>query len=288
MGAAETSDHTYGGSAAEEFISGDTKDSALAPTWSSLQSQFDVGLSTTSIALSTGAPQTVPVTVWASGRPMAVSASITSGAGSWSVAPATCALPAGAECTIDVDWNPLDGSSSTGILTVTGPKGARTITLSAPLQPGQRADLAAAVGRHTLHGASSTVLTGTLTDAATGAPLAGREVTVETRTADRTTWVHGATTATTSSGVGPAAGPAPCQHLVQTRCCGRRRLSGCDQQGDRCRRTADSHDCCEAHTRLARINRRVQADVHSPPAPARGSGFSNAYTGTGGPCIAAG
>ena len=200
MGAAETSDDTYGGSAAEEFISHDTKNSVLSPTWSSLQAQFAVGLSRSTIALSTGAAQTVPVTVWASGVAMDVTAAVTAGAGAWSVSPSSCPLSAGAECTLAVAWNPLDGSSATGTLTVTGPNGARTISLSAPLQPGQRAHLAVAAGRPTVRGTSSTVVTGVLTDAATSAPLAGREVTIESRVAGATGWVRGSTSDSTSAG----------------------------------------------------------------------------------------
>jgi hypothetical protein len=200
MGAAETPDTTYGGSIAEEYISGDNKDSALSPLWTAVQSQFPVGLSTSSVSLPTAAAQTVPVTAWASGVDMDLTAAITTGAGAWTVTPASCDLAAGAECTLTVGWNPQAVPSTSGVLTVTGPNGPRTIALTAPGQSAPLAHLSAAGAVHTATGGASTVISGQLTDAASSAPLSGTLVTVQNRPAGRTVWTNGASSLTSVSG----------------------------------------------------------------------------------------
>lgn len=200
MGAAEVTSATYGGSAAEEFISEDSTDSPLAPQWSSFQTEFPVGLSRTAISLPSGGAQTVPVTVWASGVDMSVTAAVTSGAGAWSVSPPSCDLPAGSECTLTVGWNPQAGSPLTGMVTVTGPNGAQNISLSAPGTSTPQAALTSAAGHRTVIGGASTVITGTLTDAATHAPLAGHQVTVSSESAGAKSWTTIGSAQTTTAG----------------------------------------------------------------------------------------
>jgi hypothetical protein len=199
MGAAEVSDPTYGGSSAEEFISGDHKDSALSPTWSTIQKLFPVGLSTTSITLATATAQSVPVTAWASGVDMNVTAAVTAGAGAWSVSPTSCPLSAGSECTLNVQWDPQAGSATSGIVTVTGPNGARYITLAAPGSV-RSAALSASATKRIVVGGASTVVTGSLTDLVTDVPLAGHEIAVERRRAGQSSWTIYRTVDTSPSG----------------------------------------------------------------------------------------
>lgn len=201
MGAAEVADKRFGGSAAEEFISRDNQDAALAPRWAKLRARFQVGLSRTSVHLSTGTSQVVPITAWASGEDMNVSAAVTAGTGAWSVFPDSCQLAAGSSCMLNVWWNPQAGSASNGTLSVTGPNGVRKVALKAPLQPGQRAHLSAGVAPTTLEGAtSSTSVSGVLTDVATGHPLSGRVITVERHPIGTTSWTKGSTSKTSKSG----------------------------------------------------------------------------------------
>jgi hypothetical protein len=205
MGAAETTADPDHGSIAEEFISGDNKDTALDPTWASLQSLFPVGLSTTSLAVSNTVAQTVPITAWASGVAMNVTADVTAGAGAWSVSPASCALAAGEQCTLDVTWDPASGSATTGTLAVTGPNGTRDVTLVAssgtpPPPPPPTADLAAAATQPTVVGGASRNITGRLTDANSDLPLVGHPVIVEARPAGTPSWIVGGTSETTAAG----------------------------------------------------------------------------------------
>jgi hypothetical protein len=197
MGAAEVSDPMYGGSSAEEFISGDHKDSPLTPKWSAIQALFPVGLSTTAVALSTSTAQTVPITAWASGLDMDVTATVTAGASAWSVSPPSCSLSAGTECTVDVHWDA--GPATSGILTVTGPNGAQYVTLTAPGSV-RSAALGVSAAKPVVVGGAATVVNGTLTDLATADPLAGREVAIERRRAGQSTWTTVRTVTTSASG----------------------------------------------------------------------------------------
>jgi hypothetical protein len=200
MGAAETADPTFGGSIAEEFISRDNKDTPLSPQWSAVQAQFPVGLSTTSVSLSTSAAQMVPVSAWASGVAMNLTAAITSGASSWSVSPGSCDLAAGAECTLTVGWNPQGVPSTSGVLTVTGPNGPRTVALIAPGQSPPNAHLSATGSAQIVTGGASTAINGHLIDASSSAALAGAAVTVQSRPTGQVSWANGASADTTING----------------------------------------------------------------------------------------
>lgn len=108
------------------FVGGDAHDTADVVRWSDELAYFPVGIRTGRIVTASARPSTVGVKVWASGRSMAVSASV-SGAG-WSLASGRCRLHAGRQCTLRVHHS---RGSAPGRLTVHGPTGSVGIALAA-------------------------------------------------------------------------------------------------------------------------------------------------------------
>ncbi|MHB8736613.1 MAG: hypothetical protein ACYC6M_15025 [Terriglobales bacterium] len=136
FGAAELTTPSCGSSVTEIFVGGDvaldpgSADALIGPTWTTLSQSLRPTLSATSIAFSptTG---TARLQVKASGQAITVSAGTSSG---WQVSPTSCQLSPGARCTLNVSRAP-SASPTSGKLTVTGPAGPSTVTLSATVTP---------------------------------------------------------------------------------------------------------------------------------------------------------
>lgn len=104
------------------LLGSDTHDSADVFRWSDELAYFPVGAPSAPVVVNGSA--TVPV--WASGRAMTISASV-SGAG-WSIAQRHCRLAAGQKCSVRVTHR---HGVSAGRLTLRGPNGAVTVRLKA-------------------------------------------------------------------------------------------------------------------------------------------------------------
>lgn len=102
----------------------DTHDTADVARWSDELGYFPIGVRSTPVVVGAG-PSAVAVPVWASGRAMDVTASVT-GRG-WSVSPRRCSLAAGRQCTLTVHHQ---GGGSSGRLTLHGPNGPVGVALS--------------------------------------------------------------------------------------------------------------------------------------------------------------
>jgi hypothetical protein len=179
MGAAQATSQQYGLSLTELYIGGATEagpgqaDAPLDPTWSAIAQTLPVGLSGTSVSL-TGGASSAPLTAWASGEDMNVSAAITAGTANWSVAPSTCTLAAGSTCQLTVTAGPA-GRGTTGTLTITGPNGAQTVSLAAQAPSALRLTVAPASIVAGRAAAVTAVLSTT-----SGPAVAGQTVTLRT------------------------------------------------------------------------------------------------------------
>jgi hypothetical protein len=129
MGAAAA---RHGTSITEEFIGGDHGDPATSLRWSRIARRLAVGVSTTHLTVPAGAGGSGQRTlsVWASGKAMSVSLRISSGGSTWSVSPSRCRLAAGTSCVVTVHDRAVHGTASTATLSVAGPNGTRSVTLS--------------------------------------------------------------------------------------------------------------------------------------------------------------
>lgn len=105
------------------ILGADAHDSPDVARWSDELAYFPVGVEARRV-VATG-PSSVPVRVWASGRAMAVAATV-AGPG-WSVTSRGCRLAAGRQCTLRVHH--ARGTAS-GRLTLRGPNGTVTVRLS--------------------------------------------------------------------------------------------------------------------------------------------------------------
>jgi hypothetical protein len=135
MGAAYDPASSHGASETELFVGGDSQtgpgqaDEPIAPTWATIAATLPVGLSATSLSLTSGAT-TTSLEAWASGEVMHVSAAVTTGSTKWRVSPASCQLNPGQTCNLT-----LTATSTTpgdGTLTITGPNGNQTVALNGP------------------------------------------------------------------------------------------------------------------------------------------------------------
>lgn len=138
MGAAYAAGTKYGPSETELFVGGDTEtgageqDQPIAPTWATIAATLPIGLSATSLTLSSGAT-TTQLTAWASGETMNIAAAVTSGSSTWRVSPSSCQLDPGQSCKLTV--TATSASPGAGTLTLTGPNGKQTVSLSGPSGP---------------------------------------------------------------------------------------------------------------------------------------------------------
>ena len=107
------------------FVGSDGHDTADVLRWSDELAFFPVGVKAPRVVAAGHRPSTVGVKVWASGRAMAVSASV-SGSG-WSLASRGCRLHAGRQCTLRVHHS---RGTTPGRLTVRGPNGAVRVALA--------------------------------------------------------------------------------------------------------------------------------------------------------------
>lgn len=108
------------------FVGVDSHDTPDVLSWSQELAYFTVGVKADRVVATSHRPSTVGVRVWASGRSMAVSASV-AGSG-WSLASPGCRLHAGRQCTLRVHHS---HGSAPGRLTVRGPTGSVRVALRA-------------------------------------------------------------------------------------------------------------------------------------------------------------
>lgn len=105
------------------FLGADSHDRPDVARWSEELAYFPIGVQARRVVVA--GTSTASLQVWASGRPMAVAASV-AGAG-WSVSSPGCRLAAGRQCTLRVRHA---RGSAPGRLTLRGPNGKVTVTLS--------------------------------------------------------------------------------------------------------------------------------------------------------------
>lgn len=104
-----------------------SSDPVLAPSWKQIAQTLPVGVSTDKLHLAPHASG-ARLTVWASGEPMLITATIAGGASTWSVSRKSCQLAAGSSCNLRI--GAAQGRRHRGSLELTGPNGARTVALS--------------------------------------------------------------------------------------------------------------------------------------------------------------
>jgi hypothetical protein len=133
MGTAVKYKTADGTSMAEEFIGGDTSDSAdVAPTWAMISASKPVSLSRTSarVSVDTGARGHATIVVTAPVGGARVQTSVTSGSGAWSVSPLSCSLAAaGDTCTLHLTFKPPSTGTHDGSLLVVGPVRDQSVSL---------------------------------------------------------------------------------------------------------------------------------------------------------------
>ena len=129
MGASVVATSRYADSAAAVFATG----TSGAPnfTWagevpylSFLSSPGTVDLGTTP-----GHPVGSSVALQPSGRNAVFTATISGGAGQWSLSPSSCSAPAGGTCRLGVVFHPVAGGTYNGSLVVSGPGGTQVVAL---------------------------------------------------------------------------------------------------------------------------------------------------------------
>ncbi|MHB8694189.1 MAG: hypothetical protein ACYDHH_23355 [Solirubrobacteraceae bacterium] len=136
FGAAELTTQSWGSSVTELFVGGDlalvrgAADALLGPTWTTLSQSLRPLLSAASMVFGAGT-STSRLQVTASAQTITVSAGTSSG---WQVSPTSCQLSPGASCTLNVSRTP-GASPTSGKLTLTGPAGNSTVTLSSAVTP---------------------------------------------------------------------------------------------------------------------------------------------------------
>ncbi|MHB8694285.1 MAG: hypothetical protein ACYDHH_23850 [Solirubrobacteraceae bacterium] len=136
FGAAELTTPSWGSSVTQLFVGGDqaispgAADALIGPTWTTLSQSLRPVLSATSLRLNfaTGTSQ---LQVTAAQQGITVSAGASNG---WQVSPVSCQLSPRASCTLNVSRTP-GASPTSGKLTVTGPAGNTTVTLSSTITP---------------------------------------------------------------------------------------------------------------------------------------------------------
>jgi hypothetical protein len=133
MGAAVTYQTAEGTSMAEEFIGGDTSDSAdVTPTWATISASTPVSLSSTSarVSVDTRARGHATIVVTAPAGGARVQASVTSGSSAWTVSPRSCSLAAsGDTCALHLTFNPPSSGAHNGSLLVVGPAQDQRVSL---------------------------------------------------------------------------------------------------------------------------------------------------------------
>jgi hypothetical protein len=127
MGAAVAENTAKGTSMTEEFIGGDRKDSAGSVKWSQLAAKIPVGIAIDDIALAGASSGNLRI--WASGRTMTVTASITGGGGQWSVSAKSFTLKAGHAKSLTID-HASSGSPATATLVLHDGHHAVNVSLS--------------------------------------------------------------------------------------------------------------------------------------------------------------
>jgi hypothetical protein len=136
FGAAELTTPSWGSSVTELFVGGDVAldpggaDALTGPTWTTLSQSLRPLLSAASMVFGAGT-STSQLQVTAAAQSITVSAATSSG---WQVSPASCQLSPGSSCTLNVSRTP-GASPTSGKLTVTGPAGDNTVTLSSAVTP---------------------------------------------------------------------------------------------------------------------------------------------------------
>lgn len=171
MGAAETLGGPESPSMAEVFEFDDSTHTPDPPLWATLAQSLPIGVSASSLTLTTGSP--TPLQIWASGENMNVTTSISSGFG---VSPTGCNLTAGTSCTLNV--SSTGAGPGSGTLTLTGPNGNQTVALSSRAATG----LSLTASGQTLVSGQKLTLTGKLTTVA-GGGVGGQSVTLSQRPA---------------------------------------------------------------------------------------------------------
>jgi hypothetical protein len=102
-------------------------DPLLGPTWAQIAKTLPVGVSQRAIRL--GGARTARTSIWASGEPMSVTATISPGRGAaaWSVTPTRCQLAPGSACTLTLAAPRRHGQAT---LVLSGPNGRQSVPLS--------------------------------------------------------------------------------------------------------------------------------------------------------------
>jgi hypothetical protein len=120
----------WGTSMTELFIGGDHTDHAnVSPTWAAIAKTFPVLVSRKSVSLSaaSGATKRAKVVVRAPDAAKHITASISAGAASWAVSPASCTLAVNARCTLTLTYRASAAGSHPGSLVVTGTGGHKAV-----------------------------------------------------------------------------------------------------------------------------------------------------------------
>jgi hypothetical protein len=130
LGAGVARKTKWGTSMTELFIGGDHTDHAnVSPTWATIAKTFPVLVSRTSVTLSgaTGSASHAKVVVRAPDAAKHITASISSGATTWSVSPASCTLAVNARCTLTLTYRSNTPGPHPGSLVVTGTGGHKVV-----------------------------------------------------------------------------------------------------------------------------------------------------------------
>ncbi|MHB8504763.1 MAG: hypothetical protein ACYDEN_03440 [Acidimicrobiales bacterium] len=124
MGAA-----TSGTSSAVELVGG-ARESAAAPSWTSIAATIPVALSADSIVVSAprGHAAGRHVTVWATGAGTVARFTLTGGRGRWWLTRSSCRLRAGEHCNVWFGFRPAGGASG-ATLVVSAAGGSRSVVL---------------------------------------------------------------------------------------------------------------------------------------------------------------
>jgi len=144
------------GSITFELYGGEPAYTPVAPLWTDLVATVPVATDpdTVTLTAAAGTPARTTLTIGASGQAGAITATISAGAGQWSVTPAHCTLPAGGSCPVTLTFTAPRSGVYPGTLTVTGPNGPRNVPLTGtvtgpPAAPGTPR-VSAGPGRATL------------------------------------------------------------------------------------------------------------------------------------------
>ena len=120
----------YGHGTAQLFVGGDTVDTPYF-TWSQVTPFLPVGAFPYGVNVSAlaGASQASTFQLWASGESQDIHLAQSGGSGVFSLNTTECNLPAGATCTVTVNFTPPALGVYTATLVVTGPNGSQNIPL---------------------------------------------------------------------------------------------------------------------------------------------------------------